>query len=87
MALGHSITVSWSSLAALAAAGLLTLVFYRRYLSPIRDFPGPFAASFTRLWHMNRILKGDQTLEYIRLHDTHGTHTVSLRLGNAEPCH
>ncbi|CAG2000634.1 unnamed protein product [Fusarium graminearum] len=37
------------------------------------DIPGPFAASFTRLWHMNHILKGDQNLELIRLHEKLGT--------------
>ncbi|CAF3544258.1 unnamed protein product [Fusarium graminearum] len=36
------------------------------------DIPGPFAASFTRLWHMNHILKGDQNLELIRLHEKLG---------------
>lgn len=51
---------------------LLTILFRRRYLSPLRDIPGPFVASFTRLWHMRRILKGDQNLELIRLHEKHG---------------
>ncbi|KAH8666925.1 cytochrome P450 [Xylariales sp. PMI_506] len=64
--------MSWSSLASLAAIGLFTLLLWRRYLSPISDVPGPFAASFTRLWHMNRILKGDQSSELVRLHDRYG---------------
>ncbi|ROW02698.1 hypothetical protein VSDG_01937 [Cytospora chrysosperma] len=62
---------------ALQAAGLLlicifTLLVRRIYFSPLSDIPGPFVASFTRLWHMHRILKGDQNLELIRLHDRHG---------------
>lgn len=69
--LGQSIT--WSSASLIAVLGLLTLVAWRRYFPPISDIPGPFAASFTRLWHMKRILKGDQNLELIRLHDKHGT--------------
>lgn len=49
---------------ALQAAGLLlvavlSILFWRRYLSPLRDTQGPFAASPTRLWHVKRILKGD----------------------------
>lgn len=55
-----------------AIVGLFTLLVWRRYFSPISDVPGPFVASFTRLWHMHRILKGDQNLELIRLHETHG---------------
>ncbi|KAK0747383.1 hypothetical protein B0T21DRAFT_417848, partial [Apiosordaria backusii] len=39
---------------------------------PISDIPGPFTASFTRIWHILRILNGDQKLELIRLHDKHG---------------
>lgn len=51
---------------------VLSILFWRRYLSPLRDIPGPLAASLTRLWHMKRILKGDQNLELIRLHEEHG---------------
>ncbi|KAL1961169.1 hypothetical protein VTO42DRAFT_3114 [Malbranchea cinnamomea] len=57
---------------AFLALALPTLCFWRRYLSPIRDIPGPFWASLTRLWHVRRILKGDQNLELIRLHEKHG---------------
>lgn len=62
-------------LAGLFAVAVLTLCIWRRYLSPISDIPGPFAASFTRLWHIHRILKGDQNLELIRLHNQHGMYT------------
>lgn len=56
----------------LLLVAVLTLFVRRRYFSPLSDIPGPFVASFTRLWHMNRILKGDQNLELIRLHDKLG---------------
>lgn len=64
-------------LSALQIAGLIlvavfNLCVWRRALSPLYDIPGPFAASFTRLWHIRRILKGDQNLELIRQHDKHG---------------
>lgn len=56
----------------LVVVGLFTLCVYRRYFSPISDIPGPFAASFTRLWHIKRILNGKQNLDLISLHDKHG---------------
>lgn len=59
-------------LAGLLAVAVLSLCVWRRYFSPISDIPGPFSASFTRLWHIRRILKGDQNLELIRLHNEHG---------------
>ncbi|ORY56949.1 cytochrome P450 [Pseudomassariella vexata] len=52
--------------------GLISLLIWRRYCSPLRDIPGPFLASFTRLWHVGKIFAGDQNLELIRLHDQHG---------------
>ncbi|KAK6839281.1 cytochrome P450 [Apiospora arundinis] len=51
---------------------LLVILTWRRYFSPINHIPGPFTASFTRLWHMHNILKGDQSTELIRLHEKHG---------------
>lgn len=61
-----------SQIVGLLLVAILSVSFWRRYLSPLRDIPGPFAASFTRLWHMRRILKGDQNLELIRLHEKYG---------------
>lgn len=51
---------------------VLSICFWRRYVSSLRDVPGPLLASVTRLWHMRRILLGDQNLELSRLHDKHG---------------
>ncbi|KAK4207723.1 benzoate 4-monooxygenase cytochrome P450 [Rhypophila decipiens] len=69
--------LSGGQLAGVIAIAIFTLCIYRRYLSPISHVPGPFVASFTRLWHIHRILKGDQNLELIRLHDKHG-HLVRI---------
>lgn len=66
------LAASWPTIALAAAAALLTLLTWRRYFSSISDVPGPWAASFTRLWHMQRILKGDQNLELVKLHEKHG---------------
>lgn len=70
--LALSTCTNWAQLTGLLTISLLTLSIYRRYFSPISHVPGPFVASFTRLWHIDRILKGDQNLELIRLHDKHG---------------
>jgi hypothetical protein len=74
VATGHlnCIKMDWLLITGVASISLLTLLIWRRYFSAISDIPGPFAASFTRLWHMHRILKGDQNLEIIRLHEQHG---------------
>jgi len=70
---------NWVQLTGVLTISILTLCIYRRYLSPISDVPGPFVASFTRLWHIHRILKGDQNLELVRLHDKHGMLAISPR--------
>ncbi|KAI4931464.1 hypothetical protein J4E85_004057 [Alternaria conjuncta] len=62
----------WLLVTSIASISLLTLLTWRWYFAAISDIPGPFAASFTRLWHMHRILRGDQNLELIRLHEQHG---------------
>ena len=64
--------MNWLLVLVVWSAALSSLLLWRRYFAPISDIPGPFAASFTRLWHMHRILKGDQNLELIRLHAKHG---------------
>jgi len=64
--------LSLPQLARLVSAAILTLCVWRRFFSAISDIPGPFIASFTRVWHIHRILKGDQNLEFIRLHEKHG---------------
>lgn len=85
MALEHT-TPGAASIGSLLVLGLLTLVAWRRYLSPISDIPGPFTASFTRLWHMSRILKGDQNLELTRQHEKHG-HFVRISYDEVSVSH
>ncbi|KAF2443446.1 cytochrome P450 [Karstenula rhodostoma CBS 690.94] len=81
-----TLNIDWLSLTALGVVGLLSLLVWRRYFSAISDIPGPFAASFTRLWHMRRILKGDQNLELIRLHAKHG-HFVRMSYDEVSVSH
>lgn len=57
------------------AATLILLVLIavkRRYSTSIRDVPGPFLASFSSLWQVYRLWKGDGETEWIRLHNKHG---------------
>jgi hypothetical protein len=57
---------------ALVTASLTVLLLWRRYQSPLADIPGPFLASFTRLWHIIRIFAGDINVRSIREHEKHG---------------
>lgn len=60
---------------------LATIVIYRRYLSPLRDVPGPFWASFSRLWHLRITVQGNQNE---RLTDAHEKYGHFVRLANNE---
>ncbi|KAL2288555.1 hypothetical protein FJTKL_03920 [Diaporthe vaccinii] len=63
---------TWPYICAQAFAGVIAIVVWRKYFYNISDVPGPFLASFTRLWHLVRIFIGDQNLRMIELHDKHG---------------
>lgn len=56
---------------------LVTILAYRRYLSPLSVIPGTFWASVTRLWYVKIIIDGDQNVQLSRLHRKHG-HFVRL---------
>lgn len=62
------------SLWALVLVGLLIVrAIVRRYWTPIRDIPGPFLASFSKLWQIYQLWKGHIEEELIHLHKKHGT--------------
>lgn len=65
-------SLDFRQVAGLSVLGLLTLCIWRLYLHPLSDVPGPFAARLTRLWLIFRILKGDQNLTLVRMHDKYG---------------
>jgi len=57
---------------------VLTVLFigrllYDRYASPLRSVPGPFTASFTRLWKLRQMYKGDMEKTNIALHRKYGS--------------
>lgn len=59
---------------ALVLIGLVVMrAILRRYWTPIRDIPGPFLASFSKLWQVYNLWKGHIKEELIRLHKKHGT--------------
>lgn len=64
---------------------LLTILFisrllYKRYASPLRSVPGPFTASFTRLWKLRQMYKGDMEKTNIALHRKYGITLYCLHL-------
>lgn len=62
-----SLSGGWVPTVSLFLVLICTLLLHRRY-SMLGDIPGPFVASFTRLWHVRHILIGDQNLQLVKLH-------------------
>ena len=58
----------------LTAVILLTAAYivYQLYFSPIAKFPGPFAASISRLWLVRHARNGDMHRQMISLHARYG---------------
>ncbi|KAL6247947.1 hypothetical protein RBB50_005295 [Rhinocladiella similis] len=51
---------------------ILVRALYKRYASPLRDVPGPFLASCTRLWKVWSTYNGHTELDHIALHKKYG---------------
>ena len=60
-------------LLACMSLGILYQVVYYRFCHPLKDFPGPFWASTTRLWIAYHSLKGDEHTLLWELHQKYGT--------------
>jgi hypothetical protein len=59
---------------ALCVAGVLLSIFVKRkYFSPISSIPGPFTASFSRLWQLYHIFNGHTEVATIKAHEKYGT--------------
>lgn len=78
--------VGYPAASVLLGLFLLVIVIRRRYLSPIADIPGPFFASFSVLWQLWAIVKGDIQLRSIELHRKHG-HFVRIGHEEVSVCH
>lgn len=51
---------------------LVFRILYKRYASPLRQYPGPFLASFTRLWKVISTAGENTHLDHIELHRKYG---------------
>ncbi|KAK4941939.1 hypothetical protein LTR10_018269 [Elasticomyces elasticus] len=75
-----AVLVAWSFLAAhpillpfIALFGLLVVrPLYRRYASPLRQFPGPYIASCSRIWKMWSVWTGKNEQHHIAIHKKYG---------------
>ncbi|VUC31721.1 unnamed protein product [Clonostachys rosea] len=65
-------TLSLATLSWLLVLTQLLVLLVSWLVSPLRDIPGPALASFSRLWHIIHIVRGDQNVELDALHDKHG---------------
>ncbi|KAI1848733.1 hypothetical protein JX265_005641 [Neoarthrinium moseri] len=61
-----------SHLISICLSLLVFRAFYKRYASPLRSYPGPFLASFSRLWKVISTARGRTQLEHIALHQRYG---------------
>lgn len=60
---------------------LTSIAIYRRYVSALSDIPGPFWASFSRLWHLCITIQGNQSERLTEAHEEYG---YFVRLANNE---
>lgn len=60
------------SFAGLVFAWYFGSCIWYRYMSPISNIPGPFLASFSRLWLIQTLRRGKAASELADLHEKHG---------------
>lgn len=65
---------------------VLVTIIRRRYFSPLSHIPGPFLASFSRLWHMRYIIRGDQQIVLAKAHEKYGPF-VRIAHDEVSVCH
>lgn len=58
--------------AIIISAALVIRALYRRYVSPLRKYPGPFLASISRLWKVISTASSQTQFDHIRLHEKYG---------------
>lgn len=78
-ALSFSVPKILPSLAGLIIAWFLASCIWYRYASPISDIPGPFLASFSRLWLIQMLRRGKGARELADLHAKYGELLAALR--------
>lgn len=70
--------LTWALIAKTFLLGVISVVVYRRFFHPLKDIPGPALASISRIWHIYHILKGDQNLQLVDLHEKYGENARAL---------
>ena len=66
------LSLNYTQLVSLFLVFLVFFALKRRYVTPIRDVPGPFFASFSDLWKLWQIPTGHLELATLALHKEHG---------------
>ncbi|KAM0715931.1 hypothetical protein Q7P37_008445 [Cladosporium fusiforme] len=56
----------------LLPVALILRFLYRRYASPLRQYPGPFLASGSRVWKVWSTYKGKTETDHINIHQRYG---------------
>ncbi|KAL0468554.1 cytochrome P450 [Neurospora intermedia] len=73
MAFGAAHLQLWlGALVVLGAIYTSCLIFYRLFLHPLANYPGPFLAKLTDGYMAYHAFKGDRHLEFWRLHEKYG---------------
>ena len=62
----------YHSVAFVVVAFIIGFIVKRRYLSPLRRFPGPFWASVSRWWMVREVFSGQHEKNMVRLHAKYG---------------
>ncbi|KAM7195486.1 Pisatin demethylase [Rhypophila sp. PSN 637] len=70
--IGTVVTYIAAHWVAFLAGSLALRILYKRYASPLRKYPGPFLASFSRLWIFISTTRGQTHLDHIELHKKYG---------------
>lgn len=65
---------------------IFVIIIRRRYFSPLSHIPGPFLASFSRLWHVRYIIRGDQQVVLAKAHEKYGPF-VRIAHDEVSVCH
>lgn len=68
----RALNLNYTQLLSLSLLLLVLFALKRRYITPIRDVPGPLFASFSDLWKLWHIPTGHIEKEIIALHKKHG---------------
>lgn len=59
-------------LVALPIVSILVWIIYSRTFHPLAGIPGPWLASWSRLWYMKKIWTEDVEMDEKALHEKHG---------------